>query len=75
MTRVAPGLAAPEYTAFLLEEYGPTGHTREAVEAGSLNRIDCHPLYPLLRCRNPEEAAGDAGGGASASTGGRGTTR
>jgi hypothetical protein len=39
---------------FLLEHCEPSGYTRKAIEAGHLLRIDYHPPYVQLECRNIE---------------------
>ena len=52
MIRIVPGLAVPDYMGFLLEYCEPVKHTREAIEAGHLLRIDYHPPYLQLRCRD-----------------------
>ena len=60
MIRLVPGLAIPEYMGFLLELCEPVRHTREAIEAGHLLRIDYHPPYLQLRCRDVEQVMGEA---------------
>jgi len=54
MVRLVPGLAVPEYMGFLLEHCDPVGHTRKAIEAGDLLKIDYHPPYIQLRCGDAE---------------------
>ncbi len=60
MIRLIPGPAIPEYMGFLLEHCEPARHTREAVEAGHLLRINYHPPYLQLRCRDVERAVEEA---------------
>jgi len=60
MIRLAPGLAVPEYMAFLLDHCEPVRQTKKAVEAGHLLRIDYHPPYLQLRCRDPEGVVEEA---------------
>ena len=50
MIVLARGLAIPEYMGFLLEYCEPVRHTKKAVEAGDLLRIDYHPPYLQLSC-------------------------
>ena len=57
---LVPGLAVPVYMAFLLELCEPVKWTRKAVEAGHLLRIDYHPPYLQLRCREPEKIVEEA---------------
>lgn len=52
LVTLVPGLGVPVYMGFLLEHCEPVKHTREAVEAGHLLRIDYHPPYIQLRCKN-----------------------
>ena len=54
MVRLVPGLAVPEYMGFLLEHCEPVGYTRRAIEAGDLLKIDYHPPYIQLSCRDTE---------------------
>ncbi len=60
MIRLVPGLAIPDYMGFLLEYCEPVKHTREAVEAGHLLRIDYHPPYLQLVCRDVERVTEEA---------------
>ena len=60
MIRLVPGLAIPEYMGFLLEYCEPVKHTLKAIEAGSLLRIDYHPPYLQLRCRDVEKVVEEA---------------
>ena len=60
MRRLVPGLAVPEYMGFLLELCEPIKYTRKAVEAGDLLRIDYHPPYLQLRCRDIEQVIKEA---------------
>ncbi|MEB3860666.1 MAG: hypothetical protein GSR84_00420 [Desulfurococcales archaeon] len=60
MIRLVPGLAVPEYMGFLLEQCEPVKHTREAIEAGHLLKIDYHPPYLQLRCKEVEEVVEEA---------------
>jgi len=60
MIRLVPGLAIPEYMGFLLELCEPVKHTKRAVEAGHLLRIDYHPPYLQLVCRNVERVIEEA---------------
>ncbi len=60
MIRLVPGLAIPEYMGFLLENCEPVKHTREAVEAGDLLKIDYHPPYLQLRCKDVERVIEEA---------------
>jgi len=60
MIRLVPGLAIPEYMGFLLELCEPVKHTKRAVEAGHLLRIDYHPPYLQLRCRDVEKVVEEA---------------
>ena len=60
LIRLVPGLAVPEYTGFLLEHCEPVKYTREAVEAGHLLRIDYHPPYLQLKCRDLERVIEEA---------------
>ncbi|MEB3759742.1 MAG: hypothetical protein GSR72_07425 [Desulfurococcales archaeon] len=55
LIQLVPGLALPDYMMFLLEYCDPTGHTRKAVEAGHLLRVDYHPPYLQFQCRNVEQ--------------------
>jgi len=50
--RLVPGIAVPDYMSFLLTYCEPTGYTRKAVEAGHLLKIDFHPPYVQLVCRD-----------------------
>ena len=52
MIRLVPGLAIPEYMAFLLEYCKPVKHTKKAVDAGHLLRINYHPPYIQLICQD-----------------------
>ena len=64
LVRIVPGIAVPEYMSFLLALCEPTGYTKKAVEAGHLLKIDFHPPYLQLVCRDVErvvEAARRAG--------------
>ena len=47
---IVPGLAMPEYMGFLLELCVPVKHTKKAIEAGNLLKIDYHPDYVQLVC-------------------------
>ncbi len=60
MIRLVPGLAIPEYMGFLLELCELVKHTEEAIEAGHLLRIDYHPPYLQLACRDVERVVGEA---------------
>ena len=60
MIRLVPGLALPDYMGFLLEYCEPTGHTRRAVEAGHLLRVDYHPPYLQFHCRDVERVVEEA---------------
>ncbi len=60
MIRLVPGIAVPEYMGFLLEQCEPVGHTRKAVEAGHLLRIDYHSPYIQLVCRDPGKVVEEA---------------
>ncbi len=60
MIRLVPGLAIPEYMGFLLVLCEPVGYARRAVEAGDLLRIDYHPPYLELRCRDVEKTVEEA---------------
>jgi len=60
MVRLVPGLAVPEYMAFLLDYCEPTRYTRRAVEAGHLLRVDYHPPYLQLECRDVERVVEEA---------------
>lgn len=62
MIRLVPGLAVPEYMGFLLDLCEPVRYTRKALEAGSLLRIDYHPPYIQLRCRDVEGVVEEARG-------------
>ncbi len=55
MIRLVPGLSIPEYMGFLLELCEPVRHTREAMEAGHLLRIDYHPPYLQFECMDVEQ--------------------
>jgi len=54
MIRLVPGLAIPEYMGFLLELCNPIEYTRRAIEAGDLLKVDYHPPYIQLKCRDLE---------------------
>lgn len=60
MIRLVPGIALPGYMDFLLELCEPSGYTRKAVEAGHLLKIDYHPPYVQLECRNIERILEEA---------------
>jgi hypothetical protein len=60
MIVLVPGLGIPEYMGFLLEYCKPIKHTREAIEAGHLLKIDYHPPYLQLRCGNIEKVLAEA---------------
>ena len=60
MIRLVPGLAVPEYMGFLLELCEPVKHTREAIEAGHLLKIDYHPSYLQLRCWDVDRVVEEA---------------
>jgi len=60
MVRLAKGLAIPDYMGFLLELCEPVGYTREAIKAGDLLKIDYHPPYIQLRCRDIERVVEEA---------------
>ena len=60
LVRLVPGLALPEYMAFLLEYCEPTGHTKRAIEAGHLLRVDYHPPYLQFHCKNTEQVVEEA---------------
>lgn len=52
MIRLVPGLALPDYMGFLLKMCEPIRHTKLAVEAGNLLRVDYHPPYLQMRCKD-----------------------
>jgi len=54
MIRPVPGLAIPEYMGFILKLCEPIKYTRKAIEAGHLLRMDYHPPYIQLRCKDLE---------------------
>ncbi len=60
MIRLVPGLSIPEYMGFLLEYCEPIRYTRRAIEAGDLLRINYHPPYLQLQCRDVEEVIVEA---------------
>jgi len=60
MVRLVPGLALPEYMAFLLDYCEPTYHTKKAVQAGHLLKIDYHPSYLQLKCEDLEKVIEEA---------------
>ncbi len=60
MIRLVPGLAISECMGFLLEYCEPVKHTREAIEAGHLLRIDYHPPYLQLSCRDVKRVVEEA---------------
>lgn len=60
MVQLVPGLAVPEYMAFILEYCEPVEWTKRAIEAGHLLRIEYHPPYLQLRCKNPEKVVEEA---------------
>ena len=60
MIRLVPGLAIPEYMGFLLELCEPIKYTKEAIEAGHLLRIDYHPPYLQLVCRDVKRVMEEA---------------
>ena len=60
LVRLVPGLALPEYMAFLLEHCEPTGHTKRAIEAGHLLRVDYHPPYLQFHCKDTEQVVEEA---------------
>ena len=60
MIRLVPGLAISEYMGFLLEYCEPVKHTREAIEAGHLLRIDYHPPYLQLSCGDVKRVVEEA---------------
>ncbi len=54
MARIVPGLAIPEYMNFILNQCKPVKHTLKAIYAGDLLKIDYHPPYLQVRCKNIE---------------------
>jgi len=58
--RIVPGIAIPEYMSFLLSLCEPVEYTRKAVEAGHILRIDFHPPYLQLVCRDMERVVEEA---------------
>lgn len=60
MIVIVPGLAIPEHMSFLLELCKPTKHTKRAIEAGHLLRVDYHPPYIQLECRDVERIVEEA---------------
>ena len=60
LVRLVPGLAVPVYMGFLLELCELVGYSREAVDAGHLLKIDYHPPYLQLRCRDVERVVEEA---------------
>ncbi len=60
MVRLVPGIALPEHMSFLLELCEPTRYTKKAIEAGHLLRIDYHPPYVQLMCRDVEKVIEEA---------------
>jgi len=60
LIRIVPGIAIPDYMAFLLDYCEPAGYTRKAVEAGHLLKIDFHPPYVQLVCRDVERVVEEA---------------
>ena len=60
LVRLVPGLAVPVHMAFLLELCEPVKWTKKAVEAGHLLKIDYHPHYLQLKCRDLEKVMEEA---------------
>ena len=60
MIRLVPGIAIPEYMVFILGYCEPAGHTRRAIKAGDLLRIDYHPDYLEFECERIPELIGEA---------------
>jgi len=60
LVRIVPGIAVPEYMSFLLILCEPVKHTRRAVEAGHLLKIDYHPPYIQLICRDVDRVVEEA---------------
>ncbi len=60
MICLVPGLAVPGYMGFLLELCESIKHTRKAVEAGHLLRVDYHPPYLQLECQDPDQVVEEA---------------
>jgi len=58
--RIVPGIAIPDYMAFLLDYCEPTKYTKKAVEAGHILKIDFHPPYVQLVCRDVERVVEEA---------------
>ncbi len=51
---IVPGLAVPEYMKFILKHCEPIKYTKKAIEAGDLLKIDFHPPYVQVMCKNTE---------------------
>jgi len=60
LVRLVPGIAIPDYMAFLLDYCEPTGYTKKAIEAGHILKIDFHPPYVQLVCRDVERVVEEA---------------
>lgn len=60
MIRLVPGISVPEYMGFLLEMCEPIRQTRKAVEAGHLLKVDFHPPYLQLACRDVDRVVEEA---------------
>jgi len=60
MIVLVPGIAIPEYMGFLLEYCRPIRHTLEAIKAGHLLKIDYHPPYIELSCRDVDSVIREA---------------
>jgi len=60
LVRIVPGIAVPEYMSFLLALCEPTGFTKKAIEAGHLLKVDFHPPYVQLVCRNIDKVVEEA---------------
>jgi len=54
LVRIVPGIAVPEYMSFLLSLCEPVRYTKKAVEVGHILKIDYHPPYIQLVCRDVE---------------------
>ncbi len=52
MIRLVPGLAIPEYMSFILKYCEPIGYTRKAIKAGHILKIDYHPPYIQVKCKD-----------------------
>lgn len=60
LIRLVPGLAIPEHMSFLLEHCKPIKWTKKAIEEGHLLKIDYHPPYIQIACKDTEKVIEEA---------------